>query len=190
MAKIDLTTITGYEAMTPEQKIAALEGFDFDMSEIDSLRETAKNQKSLIDKYTGEIGQLKKQQNAKLTEEERKSKEYEDALKDMQTKYEELRKSNTIAEYMSKYLSLGFEKDLARETAEAMADGDMNKVFENLEKHKTEEEKKAKAEAARSMPKPSGKGQPTVYKTRDEIMKIKDPIERQEAIAANIELFE
>lgn len=34
MAKIDVSKIEGYENMTPEQKIAALEGFDLSLIHI------------------------------------------------------------------------------------------------------------------------------------------------------------
>ena len=187
--KIDLNTIEGYEGMTPEAKLAALEGYDFDTSELETLRETVKSQKGLIDKYTGEIGSLKKKQCEGLTESERKSKEQEAALRDLQEKYELLKKNNVIAEYMSKYLELGFDKELARQTAEACAEGNMDRVFENLAKFKADEEKRYKAEAAKNTPKPDGRGT-VVYKSVDEIMKIKDPSERQKAIAENLELFE
>lgn len=186
--KIDLTTIAGYEAMTPEQKVAALEGFEFDMSELEALREANKTQKGLIDKYTGEIGALKKSRNEGLTEAEKRARMSEEALKELQEKFDAMAKKNTISDYMAKYLSLGYEKELARETAEALADGDMDKVFANAEKFTAEKDKKAKAEAALKTPRPEGGI--VKYKTKDEIMKIRDTSERQKAIQENLELFE
>lgn len=188
--KIDLSTINGYQTMTPEQKIAALEGFEFDTSELDTLRETAKNQKGLIDKYTGEIGALKKKQNESLSEAEKKALAQEEAFAALQDKYDKLYKASVISDYTAKYIGLGYEKTLAEETAKALAEGNMEKVFANAEKFKVELEKKQKAEIAKSTPAPDAKGSSTVVKTKEDIYKIKDPIERQKAIAENLELFE
>ena len=187
--KIDLNSIQGYASMTPEQKLAALEGFEFDTSELDTLRAETKNQKSLIDKYTGEIGQLKKKQNEGLSEAERKAAEQQEAMAKLQEKYDKLLLQSTIASYKAKYLGLGYEEALAEDTAKALANGEIDKVFANNAKHLEAVEKKQKADAARNTPKLDGGGSGVAPKTKEDIYKIKDPIERQQAIAQNIELF-
>ena len=189
MSKIDLSLIEGYETMSLEDKVKLLEAFEFDDSELTKLRDDNKKQKDLITKYTGEISSLKKAQSAGLTEAEKKAKEQEDAFTDLQSKYDALLKSSTISQYQAKYIALGYDEAMALETATALVDGDMDKVFANSEKFKTSLEKQLRAEAVKATPKPDGKGGVSVPKTRDDIMKIKDPTERQKAIAENIELF-
>lgn len=189
--KIDLSMIPGYEAMSPEEKLAALEALELpDTTELDRIKADNQKQKDLITKYTSEISSLKKSQNANLTEAERKTKEQEEMLADLQAKYNDLLKSSTIGNYTSKYIALGYPEEMAIESATALVEGDMEKVFANSEKFKAGLEKQYKSEVVKSTPKPDGKGGATVAKTREEIMKIKDAAERQQAIAENLELFE
>ena len=53
---------------------------------------------------------------------------------------------------------MGYDKDLAAETAKAMAEGNMAKVFENGEKHKDALEKKIREDLINKTPKPDGAG--------------------------------
>lgn len=187
--KIDLSTIEGYESMTPEQKLSALEGFEFDTTELDALRAQTKKDKDLISKYTGEISTLKKAQTAGLTEAEKRAREQEEAMTELQSKYDALLKSSTISNYKSKYLSLGYEEGLAADTADALANGDMERFFTNVGKHLETIEKRQKADAARNTPKLDGKGSGPKAMTQEDIFKIKDTAERQRAIEQHPELF-
>ena len=189
MSKIDLSLIEGYETMSAEDKVKAFESYEFDTSELDRLKADNQKQKDLITRYTGEISSLKKAQNQGLTEAEKKAKEQEEAMLDLQGKYDALLKSSTISQYQAKYIALGYDEAMALETATALVDGDMDKVFTNSEKFKASIEKQFKAEAARSMPKPDGRGGVSAPMTRESIMKIKDAAERQKAISENLELF-
>lgn len=186
--KIDVGLIEGYEEMTPEEKVAALESMEFDDSELAKLREEVKKNKDLITKYTGEISALKKEKNSTLTEAEAKALAQEEAFKELQSKYDEMLKSSTRSAYVTKYVELGYDRELAEETAQALVDGDLDKVFMNGEKYKATLEKQFKADALKATPKP-GAGSPQ-FKTKEDIMKIADASERQKAIAENIELFD
>ena len=189
--KIDLSTIEGFDAMSPEDKIKTLLEMEFpDAGEIDRLKADNQKQKDLITKYTGEISSLKKAQNASLSEADRKTKEQEETLADLQEKYNELLKKSTIGNYASKLIALGYSEDMALESATALAEGDMEVFFDNTVKFRNNLEKQFKAEAVKSTPKPDSKGGVPGPKTKEEIMKIKDATERQKAIAENLELFE
>ena len=78
--------------------------------------------------------------------------------KELEDKYAELLKKSTVAEHTAKFLALGYDEKLARETAEALFDGDMTKVFENQQKVNAAMEKKLRAELVKSDPKPEGAG--------------------------------
>lgn len=190
MAKIDFSSIEGFDAMSADDKLAAIANYEIPGSEeLDQLRADNKKQKDLITKYTGEISSLKKTQSAGISEAEKKAREQEEALKDLASKYDELLKSSTAANYKAKYLALGFDEELAAETAQASVDNDFEKVFAAIEKYKANLEKAIKAELVKSTPRPDGKGGATAAKTKEDIMKIKDPSERQKAIAENLNLF-
>jgi len=62
MAKIDITKIEGYEEMSAEEKLAALEGF-----EIPELDYTGFVKKELFDKASSEIANYKKQLFERMT---------------------------------------------------------------------------------------------------------------------------
>lgn len=188
--KIDPIAIEGFDAMSPEDKIKALLELEFpDSTEIDRLKADNQKQKDLITKYTGEISSLKKAQNASLSEADRKTKEQEETLADLQEKYNELLKKSTIGNYAAKFIALGYDEEMAIESANALVDGDIDKFFDNSVKFKTSLEKQFKAEVVKATPKPDSKGGVSAPRSKEDIMKIKDASERQRAIAENIELF-
>ena len=75
MAKIDTSKIEGYANMTPEQKLAALEGFEYE----DNSAELEK-QKNALSKANSEAAEWKRKHNALLSEEEKKKQQDADKL--------------------------------------------------------------------------------------------------------------
>ena len=141
MAKIDFSTIEGYEEMTAEEKLAALEGF-----EIPEPDYTGYVKKELFDKASSEIAGYKKKEFERMTEEEAAKAKAEEERAAMQARLEELERDKVINEYTAQFLGIGYDKDLAKETAEALQKGDMNTVFLNQTKFATAREKALKAE--------------------------------------------
>ena len=183
MAKIDTSIIKGYSEMTPEQKLAALESFEYEdnAAEVERL-------KNANSKANSEAAEWKRKHNALLTEDEKKKQEDADALAKALQELDELRKRETVSEYKAKFLAQGYSEDLAADTAKALADGDTAKVFANQQKFLEDYAKTVKAEALKKTPRPpAGDGNNTM--TKEDIMKIRDSSERQAAIAANMELF-
>lgn len=94
-----------------------------------------------------------------MTTEESAKADADKAMQDLQEKYNELLKSSTIANHTARYLALpGYDEKLARETAEALFNGDMDKVFENQQKANAAREKELLAEQTRNSPQPKGAG--------------------------------
>ena len=183
MAKIDTSKIEGYADMTAEEKLKVLEEFEYD----DNAAEVQRL-KNLNSKANQEAAEWKRKHKELLTEDERKKSEREDAFKDMEEELKTLRREKQVSSYQNKLLSNGYDEKLAKATAEAMADGDMEKVFANQKTFLEAHDKAYKAELMKETLNPSGGGS-TEYKTKDDIMKIKDTSERQRAIAENPELF-
>lgn len=150
MAKIDTTKIEGYANMTPEQKLAALEGFEYE----DNSAELEK-QKNALSKANSEAAEWKRKHNALLTEEERKKQEGAEALSKMQQELDELRKDKAVADYRSRFIAQGYDETLADETARAMYDGNTEKVFANQQKFLDGYTKKLKADALKNTPRPA-----------------------------------
>ena len=149
MAKIDISTIEGYEAMTVEQKLAALEGL-----EIPEPDYSGYVKKELFDKASSEIAGYKKQIFEKMTAEEAAKAEADEKMAAIQAELEQLRQDKVVQEYTAQFLSIGYDKDLASETAVALQRGDMNTVFLNQTKFATIREKALKAELMKNTPKP------------------------------------
>lgn len=162
--KIDVSKIPGFDGMTAEEKLTALLKLDVP-DEVDLSKFVPKD---TADKYASEAADLKKQLRTKQTEEEIKKDEDEKSRKELEDKYNELLARTTIAENKAKYLSLGYDDKLAAETAKALFDGDMEKVFANGAKHQTELEKRIKAEVLKGTPKPEGAGAGSSTMTKEE----------------------
>lgn len=154
MANIDTTQIEGFDGMTAEQKLEAVLKLNIpesvDMSKFVS--------KEVFDKKASEAADLSKQLKAKMTDDEAKKAAAEESNKKILEELETLRKEKTISDFTAKYIALGYDKDLAIDTAKAMAEGDMDKVFKNGETHKTALEKKIKEDLMNKTPKPGGNG--------------------------------
>lgn len=159
--KIDTTTIEGYAEMTAEQKLAALEAFEYEdnSAEIERL-------KNANSKANSEAAEWKRKHNALLDDDAKKKQADEDAknaftaeLETVKAENQALIKEIKTSKYTAKYLALGYDEKLAADSASAMSalsDEEAAKIFSNMEKHNTALEAKIKAELMDSTPKPNG----------------------------------
>lgn len=159
MPKFDTTSIDGFDAMTADEKVNAL--LEAEIPEAIDLSAYVK--KSVFDAKASEAATLSKRLKEVLpaeraAEEARKQAEEEvrQKVSELETSNAELRKTLTVAEYKNNYISQGMDAALAEETAKALADGNMVKVFANQAKHQSALEAKIKAELMNSDPKPGG----------------------------------
>lgn len=148
MAKIT-DRIAGYTEMSAEDKLKALEALE----EADNSAELER-MKNAVSKANSEAAAWKKKHNELLGEEERKKQEQEDHLAQVEKELADLRKEKTVSEYAAKFLGMGYEESLAKETAQAMADGDTEKVFANQVKFNDALKKAAIADKLKSTPRP------------------------------------
>ena len=148
MAKIT-DRIAGYAEMSAEDKLKALEALD----EADNSAELER-MKNAVSKANSEAAAWKKKHNELLSEEERKKQEQADHLAQVEKELADLRKEKTVSEYAAKFLGMGYEESLAKETAQAMADGDTEKVFANQVKFNDALKKAAVADKLKASPRP------------------------------------
>lgn len=152
MPKIDTTSISGFDAMTDAEKLAAL--LELDVPDANALA----NMKAQFDKTASELAEAKRNLKSRMTEDEAAKADAEKAHKEIQEKYDALLKENTIAKYKAKYMEQGYDAKLAEETAEALFNGEADKVFANGEKFKAALEQKIKSDMLKNTPKPGGAG--------------------------------
>ena len=153
MAKIDVTQIEGYAEMSVEDKLKALEGFNIPDPDYSGYVK-----KELFDKTSSELADKKKQLKDKMTEDEQKAQKEQEERDELQSKYDKLLRESEIGKHKTKLITLGYEETLADETAIAMVDGDMEKVFTNQKKHLDSVEKRVRADALKDTPKPTPDG--------------------------------
>lgn len=161
MPNIDTSSISGYAEMTAEQKVAALESLDIP----ESVDMTQYVLKSVFDAKASETAALSKRLKEILpaeqaAEEARKQaeEEFKQKIADLEKSNADLVKKQTVAEYKAQYIAQGMDASMAEDTAKALADGDMTKVFANRAKHIEALEAKIKADLMNKTPSPDGAG--------------------------------
>lgn len=147
MAKIDIAQIEGYGDMSLEEKLAVLEGY-----EIPEADYTGYVKKDILDKTLKEKGDLAKQLKAKQTAEEQEA----EALRIKQEEQEEYVKNleNKIAltDATSRFLKLGMDTEMAKQSAQAEIEGNRDIVFANIQKMNEAMIKNAQSEWLKSRP--------------------------------------
>ena len=165
----DLLKDSFKEGMTLEEIETALKDIDLptdNSAEIDRL-------KTALSKSNSEAAEMKKQLREKMSAEELKAKEDADLIEALTKERDALLREKTIAGHKAKYLALGYEENLANDTAEALANGELDKVFANHKKHNESVEKKIRADVLKGTPKPEGgTGSETITKEKFSQMSI------------------
>lgn len=147
MPNIDTSTIEGFDAMSAEDQVKALLGLDIP----EKVDLSGYVKKELLDKTASDLAAAKRSLKEKMTSEEAAKAQSDEAMKELQDKYNELLKKTSIAENTAKYLEVGYSPELAKSTAEAIFNGDMDAVLENQKKYNAECEKRFKENIERGL---------------------------------------
>lgn len=153
MAKIDVSKIEGYAEMSAEDKLKALEAYDVPDPDYSGYVD-----KKLFDKTASELAEKKRELRDKLSEDEATKLREKEEREELEEKYNKLLRESAVSKNKAKLVALGYDEALADETAEAMADGNLEKVFANQKKHLDSFEKKIRAEVLKDTPKPTPDG--------------------------------
>lgn len=115
--------------------------------------------KNALAKANSEAADYKKQLRAKMSDDEAAAAERDAKWAEMEAKLQALELEKTISSYKASYLAMsGYDEKLAEDTAKALAEGDMAKVFANQQKANAAYEKKLRADLVKQDPKPDGAG--------------------------------
>ena len=167
MAKIDVSTIEGFDGMSAEEKVNALLGVDLPDSsaEIERL-------KNSLNKATSEASEWKKKHNALLSEDQRKSEEENETMAALREELETLRKEKTVSNFTAKLLENGFAKEEASKGAQMLAEGNIDAFFGTLSVYKGNLEKSIKSELLKNNPVPDSHGGADTIMTREKFEKL------------------
>lgn len=124
MAKIDTAKIENYAEMTAEEKLAALEAYEFETPMPKDNSEEVTKLKTALSKANSDAAEWKRQFREKQSEAERAEAERMEHEQAVENELRELRRDKTVSGYVAQCLALGYDNELAHRAAEAMADND------------------------------------------------------------------
>lgn len=182
MAKIDISKIEGYENMTSEEKLAALEALELPEPDY-----TGFVKKDVADKYASEAANYKKQLRERMSEEEAAKAKAAEDMAAVMSELETLRTEKAVSEYTTQFMGIGYDEALAKSTATALQKGDMAVLFKNHAKFVAENEQRLKAELLKGTPTPPA-GDPSGTFTKADFQKL-SLLEKQKFATENPEQY-
>ena len=110
MAKIDTSKITGYDTMSAEEKLAALEAMELDEPDYSGWVK-----KDVFDKASSEIAGYKKQLRDRMTEEEAAKAKAAEDMATIMSELETLRAEKALLRSRGRRSRLHFRESIFRE---------------------------------------------------------------------------
>lgn len=160
--KIDTTQIEGYSEMSAEDKIAALEAYEYqdNSAELEKL-------KNSVSKANSEAADYKRKLKEATANGEKAVEASNSELNAIKEQLASLQREKSISEHKASFIAQGYSESLAAESATALMDGDTAKLFENMKKFMEDHDKGIQAKNVANMERPaSGVGvseEPTDY---------------------------
>ena len=149
MPKIDTSKIENYATMTAEERLAALEAYEYEAAGVD-----VDAYKRAVNKANAEAAEWKNKHRALLSEEERKEAERLENQKKLEEELNNLRNETTVYKTKARLTADGYDAELAEETARAFAEGNLEKILANQKIHIEKVKKAERASALAGDPKP------------------------------------
>lgn len=144
--------------------------------------------KSSVDKLTSENADYKRKERERMTDEDKRNAE----LAEKEKRYAEIERENALYRYKASLGGMIKDEKALNDIAECYANGDialaLGKQKTYFDKYLAEREKEIKAELLQQNPQPNPQGSGASM-TKEEIMAVQDPVQRQKLIAENINLF-
>ena len=149
MKKIDTTKIEGYESMSAEEKIAALESYEVDDA---SDNTEIEKYKKLLTKANTEAADYKRKLNEKLSEQERAEAERAEAEKATQEELKQLRAEKRVSVYTTKLVEAGYDTATAKTMANSLPEGLGEDYFTSQKTFLENKTKEIEANALKKQP--------------------------------------
>lgn len=151
--RLDWTKVPGYsEDMKPEEKLALLDGFEFETAE--TAGKTIS--KDLYDKLATEHAATKKALKERMSDDERKEAERTANETALREELEQLKKERAESGFKARLLEAKYSVEDAAKLAKSAAEGDMTAFFDALAKANVATEKAIRAEIMKATPRPDG----------------------------------
>ena len=149
--RINTAKIENYETMSAEDKLKALEEYEFDAPAPKENDEVTKL-KTALSKANSEAAEWKRALREKQTEAERAEAERAEREKAVEDELRTLRRDRSVSGYVAQYLALGYTQELALKAAEATADNDAATIMSCQQEYIEAKTKELEAAALNKQP--------------------------------------
>ena len=183
MANETNTTVTEPTNASTETKTPTVEELMAQLANANAEKEQLKNS---LSKSNSEAASYKKALREKQTAEEQEAEAKAEAERLQKEEIEQLRKEVNHNKALSAYKTL--DEKVVSKLIDAVSNADHNAISQIIANECKNAVANAQVEWLENRP-PVNYGGNTEVTTKEEIMKISDPIQRQKAIAENINLF-
>lgn len=161
MAIIDTSKIENYANMSAEEKVAALEAFEFAPPEPASSPDVD-NLQTQLSRANGEAASWKKKFHDKLSDEEKKEANRAEELESLRSELQTYKTAERINGYKARLLEIGYDAETADKLANSLPEGvgdtffDTQKAYYSAKVQKIQEDllKGQSSLSAGSTPKP------------------------------------
>lgn len=127
MAKIDTSTIEGFDEMSAEDKLNALMGYEFEVPKTDNTE--VERLKASLSKANSEAAEWKRQYRQTQTEQERASAEAQEELKRVMEENRLFKERDRISSYKNKLMTAGMDAETADVMANSLPEGVGDEYF-------------------------------------------------------------
>ena len=150
--RIDTAKIEGYAEMSVENKLKALEEFEFEAPAPKDSSDEVNKLKTALSKANSDAAEWKRQFREKQTEQERTEAERVEREKELADKLAAYERKSLVSDYQAQCLALGYGKELALRAAEAMADNDAAAIMACQQEFLDAKQKELEAAALNKQP--------------------------------------
>ena len=150
--RIDTAKIEGYAEMSAENKLKALEEFEFEAPAPKDSSDEVNKLKTALSKANSDAAEWKRQFREKQTEQERTEAERVEREKELADKLAAYERKSLVSDYQAQCLALGYGKELALRAAEAMADNDAAAIMACQQEFLDAKQKELEAAALNKQP--------------------------------------
>ena len=166
--KIDTAKIENYAGMTAEEKLAALEAYEFEEPAPKDNSDEVTKLKTALSKANSDAAEWKRQFREKQTEAERAEAERKEHEAAVEEELRTLRRDKTVSGYQAQCLALGYNNELALKAAEAMADNDAAAIMACQQEFLVAKQKELEVNALNKQPGLSVGAPPTAKQAEQE----------------------
>lgn len=161
MAKVDTSKIENFESLSPEEKVNALLGYEFEAPKADESDELKRVRKALND-ASSEAANYKRALREKQSEAERAEADRLENEKKLQDELAAYRTKERISTYQAKLMAVGFDSDTASIMAKSLPEGISDEYFAVTKTFLDNQKQVLLSEALDRQPKPSVGTPPTM----------------------------